>query len=77
VKADPSNPNHIGATMPGMVVTVAVQTGDVVAKGQKLLSLEAMKMETTIYADRDGTVAQLLVKPASQVDSGDLLLTLE
>jgi pyruvate carboxylase len=77
VKADPANPSHIGASMPGMVVTVAVQPGDVVAKGQKLLSLEAMKMETTMYAERDGVVGQLLVKPASQVDSGDLLLTLE
>jgi pyruvate carboxylase len=77
VKADPSNPGHVGASMPGMVVTVAVQPGDSVAKGQKLLTLEAMKMEATIYADRDGKVAELFVKPASQVETGDLLLTLE
>jgi pyruvate carboxylase len=77
VKADSTNPNHIGASMPGMVVTVAVQPGDVVAKGQKLLSLEAMKMESTVYAERDGTVGQLLVKPGSQVEAGDLMLTLE
>lgn len=76
-KADPANSTHLGASMPGMVVTVAVQPGDVVAKGQKLLSLEAMKMESTIYAERDGKVGQLFVKPGSQVDAGDLLLTLE
>jgi pyruvate carboxylase len=77
IKADPSNPDHLGASMPGMVVLVAVQPGDVVAKGQKLLSLEAMKMESTIYAERDGKVGQLFVKPGSQVDSGDLLLKFE
>ncbi|MGE0759598.1 MAG: biotin/lipoyl-containing protein, partial [Pirellulaceae bacterium] len=76
-KADPTNPSHIGASMPGMVVNVAVQAGDTVAKGQKLLSLEAMKMESTLYAERDGVVTQLFVKPASQVDAGDLLLILE
>ena len=44
--------------MPGMVVTVAVKAGDTVAKGQKLLTLEAMKMETTLYAERDGKVGE-------------------
>ena len=63
--------------MPGMVVAVAVQAGDSVKKGQKLLSLEAMKMETTINAERDGKVTELVVRAGSQVESGDLLLTLE
>ena len=58
----------------GMVVNVAVQAEDTVAKGQKLLTLEAMKMETTIYAERDGKVEEVLVKAGSQVDTGDLLL---
>ena len=65
------------AGMPGMVVTVAVQVGDQVAKGQKLLSLEAMKMESTVYAERDGKVAQVLVKPASRVEAGDLMIAFE
>ena len=60
--------------MPGMVVTVAVQAGDGVKKGQKLLTIEAMKMETTISAERDGKIADVLVKPGSQVATGDLLL---
>jgi len=77
VKADPANPSHIAASMPGMVVTVAVRPGDTVTKGQKLLSLEAMKMETNIYADRAGKVGQVLVKPRVQVATGELLMTLE
>ena len=46
-------------------------------KGQKLLTLEAMKMETTVHAEVDGHVAEVLVKPGSQVETGDLLLRLE
>jgi pyruvate carboxylase len=76
-KADTGNSDHIGAAMPGMVVGVGVQTGDNVKKGQKLLTLEAMKMETTIYAEREGKVANVLVKPGSQVETGDLLIELE
>jgi pyruvate carboxylase len=76
-KADPTNKRHVGAGMPGMVVAVAVKPGDTVDKGQKLLSLEAMKMETTMLADRNGTVKEVFVSPGSRVESGDLLLTLE
>ena len=77
VKADPSDPNQIPAAMPGMVVSVAVRQGDRVAKGQKLLVLEAMKMQTTIVAERDSRVARMLAAPGSQVEAGELLLTLE
>jgi pyruvate carboxylase len=76
-QADAANPNHIGAAMPGMVVGVAVRPGDNVKKGQKLLTLEAMKMESTIYAERDGKIGSVLVKPGSQVETGDLLVELE
>ena len=74
VKADPADANQVGASMPGMVVTVAIQPGDSVKKGQKLLTVEAMKMETTISAERDGKIADVLVKPGSQVSTGDLML---
>jgi pyruvate carboxylase len=74
LKADPGNPNHIGASMPGMVVSVAVKGGDKVAKGQKLLSLEAMKMETNVAAERDGRIQEVLVRPGMQVATGDLLM---
>ena len=55
-KAEEGNPNHVGAPMPGMVVTVAVKVGQKVSKGDPLLSMEAMKMETQLTADRDATV---------------------
>jgi len=77
VKADPADPTHIAASMPGMVIGIAVQAGDRVAKGQKLLALEAMKMETVVYADREGTIEKLLVRSGSQVETNDLLLVLK
>ncbi len=77
LKADSGNPKQVGAAMPGMVVTVPVKVGDIIAKGQKIMSLEAMKMESTIYAECDGKVGEILVKPGSQVETGDLLLTFE
>lgn len=77
IKADPSNPTHVAASMPGMVVSIAVQQGDKVNKGQKLLVVEAMKMQTTLNAEREGTIGQLLMKAGTQVAAGDLLLTIE
>jgi pyruvate carboxylase len=76
VRANPSDQGQVGAPMPGSITMVAVNVGDPVTSGQKLFSLEAMKMETTIYAERDGKVAELLVGPGTQVDTGDLLLRL-
>jgi pyruvate carboxylase len=77
VKADPSDPLQVGAPMPGLVVTVAVNVGDAVKLGEKLLTLEAMKMETTIYAEEPGKVKELLVHPGTQVETNDLLLRFE
>jgi pyruvate carboxylase len=73
-KAEASNPKHVGAPMPGLVVQVTVAAGEEVAAGQKLFALEAMKMETTLYAEKAGRVAEVLVTPGTQVDVGDLLL---
>ena len=72
--ADPADPNQIAAPLPGLVVGVAVSAGDAVRKGQKLLSIEAMKMETTIYAERPGRVADMLATVGRQVKTGELLL---
>jgi pyruvate carboxylase len=77
IKADPGDSKQVGAGMPGMVVTVAVKVGDKVTKGQKLFTLEAMKMETTLTSEAAGRVAEVLVKPGSRVEAGDLLLRLE
>lgn len=76
-KADPADSMQIAAPMPGLVVTVGVQPGDKVTRGQKLVTMEAMKMETTIYAEVDGRVAELLIKPGVQVETGELLIRLE
>ncbi|MCO6459158.1 MAG: pyruvate carboxylase [Pirellulaceae bacterium] len=76
-QADPENLGHVGASMPGMVVTVAVMPGDAVRKGQKLLVLEAMKMQSTLVAERDGKVSRVCVQAGTQVDAGDLLIVLE
>ncbi|MBE2179603.1 MAG: pyruvate carboxylase [Chthoniobacterales bacterium] len=73
-KADPSKPLEIGAPIPGMVTSVGPGTGARVAKGDKLLVLEAMKMQTTLYAPCDGSIEQLLVSAGDAVDSGDLLV---
>jgi pyruvate carboxylase len=76
-KAEPNNPLQVGAPMPGLVASVTVVAGEQVAVGQKLFTLEAMKMETTGYAERAGRVAEVLVKPGTQVEAGDLLLRFE
>jgi pyruvate carboxylase len=76
-KADPAIAGQVGATMPGMVVAVAVRAGEHVRKGQKLLSLEAMKMETAVNAELDGTVREVLVQPGIRVETGDLLLVID
>jgi pyruvate carboxylase len=77
IQADPADPKQVGAAMPGMVVTVTVKTGDKVKKGQKLFTVEAMKMETTVNSEVEGRVAEVLVKPGSRVETGDLLLRIE
>ena len=51
--------------------------GEQVAQGQKLLALEAMKMETTLYAEHGGRIAEVLVKPGTQVEASDLLIRFE
>jgi pyruvate carboxylase len=76
-KAAPGNPLEVGAPMPGLVVRVLVAEGEEVAAGQKLFTLEAMKMETTVYAEKAGRVAAVLVKAGTQVEAGDLLLRFE
>ena len=74
LKAEAGNPKHVAAPMPGAIVAIMVKTGEEVAAGQKLAMLEAMKMQSTIYAEAGGTVAEVLVKPGTQVDGGDLLI---
>jgi pyruvate carboxylase len=76
-KAEPGNPAHVAAPMPGVISGVAVQVGQAVAPGDVLLSIEAMKMESALHADRGGTIAEILVKPGDQIDAKDLLARFE
>jgi pyruvate carboxylase len=62
--------------MPGTIATVPVHVGQKLGRGDVLLTLEAMKMETTVRAERDGVVTEIFVKPGLQVDAKDLLLVL-
>lgn len=77
VKADPNNPNQIGATMPGTVLKVIVSKGSRVKRGDHLLITEAMKMETTVQAPKDGIVKEIYAKAGDAISTGDLLLELE
>jgi pyruvate carboxylase len=76
-KADADDPNHVGAPMPGKVASIAVKKGQPVKAGERLLSIEAMKMETAVYSPRDATVDQVLVRAGQVVAARDLLVTLE
>jgi len=76
-KADPANENHIGAPMPGVVASVAATVGAKVAAGDLLLTIEAMKMETGIHAERDAVIKAVHVQAGAQIDAKDLLIELE
>jgi pyruvate carboxylase len=75
-KAEDGNAAHVAAPMPGVVSSVAVKAGQAIKAGDVLLSIEAMKMETVLHADRDGTVAEVLVTPGASIDAKDLLVVL-
>jgi pyruvate carboxylase len=75
-KGETDNPNHVAAPMPGKVSSIAVQPGQAIRAGERLLSIEAMKMETAVYSPRDGTVAEILVRPGVVVEARDLLVVL-
>jgi pyruvate carboxylase len=76
-KAEEGNPMHIAAPMPGMVSSLQVCEGQQVEAGDRLLSIEAMKMETAIFAERPGVVGEVLITAGTQVDSKDLLIVLQ
>jgi pyruvate carboxylase len=73
-KADIGNAAHLGAPMPGVISRVFVNAGQAVKSGDVLLSIEAMKMETALHAEKDGIVSEVLVKAGDQIDAKDLLI---
>jgi len=76
-RAEEGNRLHVPAPMPGMVVTVAVVVGQKVSAGGPLVSIEAMKMESQIRAERDGVVKAVHVRPGDMVAARDLLIEFE
>ena len=64
------------APMPGTIIDIDVNVGDAVTKGQKLLVLEAMKMENEIVAPQDGTVSEVCVAAGALVNAGDTVISL-
>ena len=76
-KAEAGHSNEIGAPMPGTVATVTVLAGHTVVRGDVLVTIEAMKMETSVRAERDGVVSEVVARPGQQVDAKDLLLVFE
>ncbi|MFP6886897.1 MAG: biotin/lipoyl-containing protein, partial [Opitutales bacterium] len=75
-KADPANPRHVGAPIPAMVSSIATSVGKSVKKGDKIAVLEAMKMQTTLYAEVDGVVDAILVEVGDSLESKDLVARL-
>ena len=75
-KADSADKMQIGAPIPAMVSAVTATVGHKVKKGEKLIILEAMKMQTTVYALTDGVIDQVEVQAGDQVESKDLLVKL-
>jgi pyruvate carboxylase len=77
VKADPAVPTEIGAPIPGLITSLAVSVGSRVGKGDKVATMEAMKMQTTIYAQSDGVIAEIPVRVGDAVESKDLLMRIK
>lgn len=76
-KADPARPGEVGAPIPGAVSTLHVKVGQVMNQGEPLLVMEAMKMQTSVYAPVSGAVKEIAVKQRDSVEAHDLLLVLE
>ncbi|WP_312223554.1 pyruvate carboxylase [Rhizobium rhizoryzae] len=73
-KAEAGNAAQLGAPMPGVISRVFVSTGQKVKAGDVLLSIEAMKMETALHAEKDGEITEVAVKAGDQIDAKDLLI---
>ena len=76
-KAAEGNPAHIGAPMPGAVASIAVAAGQKIRPGDLVLTIEAMKMETGLHAERGGTVTAVHVQAGAQIEAKDLLVEID
>ena len=77
IKAEDGNLNHIGSPLPGQVANIFVNAGDKIIKGDRVLVIEAMKMETIISAEKSGTIKKLHVGSGDNVETKDLLIEIE
>jgi len=75
-KADAADPGQVGAPTAGVISGIAVQANHTVERGAKLMTLEAMKMQSNIYAPIAGRIVKLLVTPGQNVEAKDLLVTI-
>ncbi len=73
-QAEKGNPKHVGAPMPGTIVTLAIHVGQKVAKGDPLISIEAMKMETMLTAEREGVIHAIHARHGESINAKDLLV---
>lgn len=71
--ADENDPSHVAAPMPGLISALCVKPGDLVRAGDRLMSIEAMKMETAILASSDGKVREIAIKVGELIDAKQLL----
>jgi pyruvate carboxylase len=76
-KADPDDPHQVGAPLPGLLVFHAHTEGESVSEGERICTIEAMKMESSVTAPMDGRVKKIHIAAGEQIETGDLLLTLE
>ncbi|MGR8947323.1 MAG: pyruvate carboxylase [Gammaproteobacteria bacterium] len=75
-QADKKDPRQIGAPMPGLLVAINVAPGDKITKGDPLVTIEAMKMQTSVNAEQGGEVEQICVEVGEQISTHDLLIKL-
>jgi pyruvate carboxylase len=76
-EADPQDPSHVAAPMRGTIVSLSVKEGQRVARGERLATIEAMKMESAVFAEVDGVVEEVAAAVGTHVDTEDLLLVVQ
>ncbi|MCF3651354.1 biotin/lipoyl-containing protein [Synoicihabitans lomoniglobus] len=76
-KAGLADPNQVAAPIPGLVAALSTSMGAKVKKGEKLLLMEAMKMQTTVYSPCDGVVSDLNIAVGDTVEAKDLLVRIK
>ena len=74
--ADDADPGHAGAPMPGLIVGVAVRPGQTVERGDPLFTIEAMKMESAVYAETRGVVEEVVAGAGHRVEAHDLVVVI-